>query len=148
MGAGADAEVVDLRAGAVELAEVGRWAPSLHNVPLRDFAGGQGTDRPQHAGPTEDHPVVAVLGTAGDQPPDWLHGGQALMRLLLAAAADGYAASYLNQPLEQPGRRQQLRDELRLTGWPQLVLRLGRPTGALPPQAPRRPVREILLPAP
>ena len=114
--------------------------------PLRDFAGGLETDRPRHVGPVEAHPVVAVLETAGDRPADWLRGGQALMRVLLAAAADGYAASYLNQPLELPGLRQQLRDELRLDGWPQLILRLGHPAGVLPPQAPRRPVTDVLLP--
>jgi nitroreductase len=114
--------------------------------PLRDFAGGQRTDRPRHAGPAEEHPVVAVLHTDGDRPADWLTGGQALMRVLLAAAAEGYAASYLNQPLELPGLRQQLRDELGLAGWPQLILRLGRPAGVLPPQAPRRPVADLLLP--
>jgi len=113
---------------------------------LRDFAGGDETDRARHVGPVEPHPVVAVLETAGDRARDWLIGGQALMRLLLHAAADGYAASYLNQPLELPGLRQQLRDELRLDGWPQLVLRLGRPAGVLPPQAPRRPVAEVLVP--
>lgn len=114
--------------------------------PLRDFAGGTETDRPRHVGPVEEHPVVAVLQAAGDRPEDWLRGGQALMRVLLHAAADGYAASYLNQPLELPGLRQQLRDELRLDGWPQLVLRLGQPAGVLPPQAPRRPIADILLP--
>lgn len=114
--------------------------------PLRDFAGGRETDRPRHVGPAEPHPVVAVLHTPGDRPEDWLRGGRALMRMLLDAAADGYASSYLNQPLELPGLRQQLRDELRLAGWPQLVLRLGRPAGSWPPQASRRPVRDILLP--
>jgi hypothetical protein len=114
--------------------------------PLRDFAGGAGTDRPRHAGPAEQHPFVTVLHTPEDRRIDWLRGGQALMRVLLAAAAEGYAASYLNQPLELPGLRQQLRDELRLDGWPQLILRLGRPTGVLPPRAPRRPVRDLLLP--
>jgi nitroreductase len=114
--------------------------------PMRDFARGLRTDRPRHVGPIEEHPVVAVLETDGDRPEDWLRGGQALMRVLLAAAADGYAASYLNQPLELPGLRQQLRDELRLDGWPQMILRLGRPAGVVPPQAPRRPVTEVLLP--
>jgi len=153
---------------AAYLAELDRWTaltmvaegagvpPSAYGVtaaaghaaefPLRDFAGGRQTDRPRHVGPAEEHPVVAVLETAGDQPEDWLAGGQALMRVLLTAAADGYAASYLNQPLELPGLRRQLRDELRLTGWPQLVLRLGRPAGVLPPQAPRRPIADVLLP--
>jgi nitroreductase len=118
----------------------------LAEFPLRDFAGGGRTDRPRHAGPVEEHPFVTVLHTPGDRRIDWLRGGQALMRVLLSAAAEGYAASYLNQPVELPGLRQQVRDELRLPGWPQLILRLGRPAGVLPPQAPRRPVQDLLLP--
>lgn len=113
--------------------------------PLRDFAGGTRTIPTRPATPLEQHPVVAVLHTPNDRAEDWLLGGQALMRLLLTAAADGYAASYLNQPLELPGLRQQLRDELRLSGWPQLILRLGRPAGPLPQPAPRRPAGELLI---
>ena len=114
--------------------------------PLRDFAGGTRTIPPRPVGPLEAHPVVTVLHTPTDRPDDWLRGGQALMRLLLAAATDGYAASYLNQPLELPGLRQQLRDELRLTSWPQLILRLGQPAGPLPPPTPRRPAHDLLIP--
>jgi hypothetical protein len=120
-------------------------AGHLAEFPLRDFAGGSRTDHARPDGPLEAHPVVTVLHTPTDRPQDWLRGGMALMRVLLAAAVDGYAASYLNQPLELPGLRQQLRDELRLTGWPQLVLRLGHPTGAQPPQAPRRPPHDVLV---
>jgi hypothetical protein len=149
------------------LAELDRWTATAHldegagvpphafgvsaavghaaEFPLRDFAGGTRTIPARPATPLERHPVVTVLHTPADRPDDWLRGGQALMRLLLAAAADGYAASYLNQPLELPGLRQQLRDELRLAGWPQLVLRLGRPAGPLPPPAPRRPPGELLI---
>jgi len=135
-GAGVPASAFGITAAAGHLAE----------FPLRDFAGGARTDRPRHDGPAEEHPFVTVLHTPGDRRIDWLRGGQALMQILLAAAAEGYAASYLNQPLELPGLRQQLRDELRLPGWPQLILRLGRPDGVLPAQAPRRPVRDLLLP--
>jgi hypothetical protein len=114
---------------------------------LRDFGAGRPPEGPRHAGPLEEHPVVAALATAGDSGDDWLRGGQALMRVLLAAAADGYVASYLNQPIELPALRQQLRDELRLDDQPQLVLRLGLPSGPLPPPTPRRPPAELLLPA-
>jgi hypothetical protein len=113
--------------------------------PQRDFAGGTRTIPARPATPLEPHPVVTVLHTPTDRPDDWLRGGQALMRLLLTAAADGYLASYLNQPLELPGLRQQLRDELRLAGWPHLILRLGQPAGPLPPPTPRRPATEILI---
>jgi hypothetical protein len=135
-GAGVPPSVFGLTAAAGHLAE----------FPLRDFAGGTRTDRPRHAGPAEEHPFVTVLHTPEDRRIDWLRGGQALMRVLLSAAAEGYSASYLNQPVELIGLRQQLRDELRLASWPQLILRLGRPAGALPPRAPRRPVRDLLLP--
>jgi hypothetical protein len=112
---------------------------------LRDFGAGGQPAAQRHPGPLEEHPVVAVLAT-DDSADAWLRGGQALMRVLLAAADDGYAASYLNQPIEIPGLRHQLRDELRLGGQPQMVLRLGRPSGPLPPATPRRPPAELLLP--
>lgn len=65
--------------------------------------------------------------------------------LLLAASAGGYAASFLNQPLEIPRLRSRVRHELRLDDYPQVILRLGRPRGPLPPPTPRRPVNEVLL---
>jgi nitroreductase len=135
-GAGVPAQAFGVSAASGHAAE----------FPLRDFAGGARTvpERPDE--PLEKHPVVAVLHTPAERPADWLYGGQALMRVLLAAAADGYAASYLNQPLELSGLRQQLRDELRLDGWPQLILRLGQPSGALPPPTPRRAPGDLLLP--
>lgn len=146
---------LDRWTGAQELAEGAGVPPHAFGVtaaaghaaefPLRDFAGGTRTIPTRPTTPLEQHPVVTVLHTPADRRDDWLRGGQALMRLLLAAAADGYAASYLNQPLELPGLRQQLRDELRLAGWPQLILRLGRPAGPLPPPAPRRPASELVV---
>ena len=112
---------------------------------LRDLGAGRRSGDQRHAGPLEEHPLVAVLATATDSADDWLRGGQALMRVLLAAADDGYVASYLNQPIDVAWMRQQLRDELRLAGQPQLVMRLGRPSGPLPPPTPRRPPAELLL---
>jgi nitroreductase len=56
----------------------------------------------------EAAPAVAVVATAGDSVRDWLRAGQALQRLLLAAAAAGLQASYLNQPI-QVGRLRQRR---------------------------------------
>lgn len=112
----------------------------------RDFGAGGRSDGRRHPGPIEEHPLLAVLATATDSADDWLRGGQALMRVLLAAADDGYAVSYFNQPIEGPGLRQQLRDELRLAGHPHLVMRIGRPAGPMPPPTPRRPPAELLLP--
>ena len=38
---------------------------------------------------TEESPLLAVLSTSGDQPPDWLAAGQALQRLLLVGVQHG-----------------------------------------------------------
>lgn len=124
---------------------LGPVGEALHaaEFPLRDFRGG-GRQPDLSVLRPEPDPAVAVLITAEDQPLDRLQAGQALMRLLLAATAEGLAASYLNQPLEQPGLRHQVRSDLALPGTPQLVLRLGRPAGVWPPAPPRRPPAELI----
>src|SRR6266566_1995189 len=100
-------------------ASAGRGA----EFPLRDFTAGH---RPVTSSPPEAHPGIGVLCTTSDRRADWLRAGQALHHLLLAGSAEGYAASFLNQPLEIPQLRSRVRDELRLTGHPQVILRLGR----------------------
>jgi|GEM_PF-5995360 len=52
--------------------------------------------------------------------------------VLLRAAAHGANSSYLNQPVEEPMIRPQVRDQLRPTGPAQVVPRLGI-GGAVPP---------------
>ncbi len=91
----------------------------------------------------EGSPVLAILGTEGDTPPEWLATGQALASVLLRAKAEGVWASFLNQPIEVPELRPRLRDAIGQTGFPQLLLRMGyggevRPT-------PRRPAEEVLV---
>ena len=70
----------------------------------------------------------------------------ALHRVLLVATAAGVATSLLNQPVELPALRAQLRNELRIDGHPQALLRLGYAPPALP--TPRRPVDDVLQIAP
>ena len=65
--------------------------------------------------------------------------------MLLSASAGGVAASLLNQPLEIPELRVQVRDESQPGCYPQVILRVGRPAEPLPPPTPRRPVRDVLL---
>lgn len=96
--------------------------------------------------PVERRPAVAILTTDGDRPADWLRAGQALMRVLLVATADGLAASYLNQPLELPDVRPRVREELGLVGFPQAIIHLGRPRGSWPDSTPRHPVADVLRP--
>ena len=106
---------------------------------LREFAGGpDGTAEP------EAHPGILVLGTPTDRRADWLRTGQALHHVLLAATRAGFAASYVNQPLEMPDLRLRVREALHLPDHPQLILRIGRPAGELPPPTPRRPLADLL----
>jgi nitroreductase len=93
----------------------------------------------------EHSPVLAVLGTDGDTPLDWLRAGMALQRLLLVAVGHGLQASYLNQPVEVAALCTRLQRMLGRPGYPQVFLRLGIPTAAAD-AAPRRPIDDVLLP--
>lgn len=92
---------------------------------------------------TENAPVLAVIGTDGDTPRDWLMAGQSLGRLLLAAAAEGISAGFLNQAVEVPALRDRVRSLLGGWGHPQLVLRFGYPREEARP-TPRRSVEDVL----
>ena len=90
----------------------------------------------------EGSPALAVLGTAGDSPGDWLGAGQAVARVLLRAAQDEVSASFLNQPVEVADLRAAVA-RLAGVGVPQLVLRLGYGPAVEP--SPRRPLSEVVL---
>jgi nitroreductase len=104
-----------------------------------DMGGGVGAKDRQLA---EASPLLAVIGTDTDDAAAWLQTGQALQRALLVACRHGLQASYLNQPVQVDALRPQLA-ALVQGAYPQLLLRLGYPTGNVPP-APRRPVEEVL----
>jgi nitroreductase len=99
-----------------------------------------GRAKPLVAGEPED-PDVAVLYSRDDTAAEWLRTGMALHCVLLVATAAGVSASLLNQPVELPGLRIQLRHELRINGHPQALLRLGYAEPA--PPTPRRPVDDV-----
>jgi len=90
-------------------------------------------------------PVLAVLGTAADEPPAWLAAGQALARVLLRARMDGVFASFLNQPIQVPHLRPKISVIISTQDFPQVLLRLGHGKQTRP--TPRRSVDEILLPS-
>ena len=87
-------------------------------------------------------PYMAVLWTVADNPPAWMAAGQALHRLLLRGTLAGVSASFLNQPVEVPGLRAQLREELAIGGHVQSVMRFGFGPDIAP--TPRRPVDEVM----
>lgn len=87
-------------------------------------------------------PLLVTLGTSGDTPRDWMAAGQALQLVLLVAAAHGISASFLNQPLQVPTLRALLRSRLGLSGFPQVILRMGYATPSMP--TPRRELSDVL----
>jgi nitroreductase len=93
-----------------------------------------------------DAPVLAVIGTVGDTPRDWMAAGQALQLVLLVAAAHGISASFLNQPLQIPELRTRLGTLLGKSEFPQVIIRMGY-AGATRP-TPRRDVMEVLTCSP
>ncbi|MGY1699812.1 Acg family FMN-binding oxidoreductase [Geodermatophilus sp. SYSU D00766] len=118
---------------------------------IRDFvvgsrpAGPASHDRDPDAPPPEvERPTVVLLGTDGDDREAWLTAGRALGRVLLEATAEGLAASPLTQALDWPATRTQLRSRLSLVGYPQMLLRLGYPSGDRTPSTNRRPVADVL----
>lgn len=113
-------------------------APEL---PIRDFDVHGRAALPPHAASAEEC-TLAMLCTDDDSPDHWLRAGEALERVLLEITRAGYVASPHTQVVEVPVTRVQLRRDLGLTGYPHVLLRIGR-APATPP-VPRRPLDEVL----
>lgn len=94
----------------------------------------------------EHSPALVVIGTPDDTEEAWVHAGQALEHAWLEAVARGLAMSFLNQPIELPELRPEVTAIVEHDGFPQLLMRLGRPEGERDPRlAPRRPLEEVLV---
>jgi nitroreductase family protein len=117
----------------------GRPAAEPHDLlPQRPF-----TERRRVPGHDfEPEPLVAVLGSASDQPADQIVAGQALQRLLLTATDAGLASSMISQPIEVPAARDQLRRSLGRPGMPQMAVRIGYGEPGRP--MPRRDLADVL----
>jgi nitroreductase len=119
---------------------------------IRDFVVGARPPRtspfsdpadPSAPPPAVERPAVVLMGTDNDDALAWLTAGRALVLVLLRATVAGLAASPLTQALDWPATREQLRGRLHLIGHPQMLLRLGWPSGPGTPTG-RRPVAEVL----
>jgi nitroreductase len=109
---------------------------------VRDLAAGSDTPGRGHAA-FEQHPWIAVLATADEDERVWVQAGQALQRVLLTATSSVLAASFLNQALEYPALRAQVRDLIGGRSWPQMILRIGYPAQA-EARTGRRPWRDAV----
>ena len=69
---------------------------------------------------------LLLLGAREDNRMAWLRAGEGLERVLLEIARRGYAASPMTQVIEVARTNDQLRQELRLTMHPHILLRVGR----------------------
>ena len=105
-----------------------------------DWGDGQAAKDRQLA---EGSPLLAVIGTNGDTPADWIACGQALAKILLRGAAWSVDASYLNQPIEIPRLRTKVSELIGTNGYPQILLRLGHGREVKP--TPRRNVDEVII---
>jgi nitroreductase len=96
---------------------------------VRDLSAGFGSSRRAQA-VFETHPAVAVLATRDEHAAAWVRAGLALQRVLLVATSYDLAASFLNQALERPGPRFEVRELIGGRWWPQMVIRIGYPAQA------------------
>lgn len=125
-------------------AAVEQWhdADRVSDVPLRDFSG-RGVRRRPGAGdpPTVERDTLVLIGTDRDDPTSWLRAGRAIADALLTLTDAGLVSQPLGPVLDLPSTRCQLRRELGLVGYPQLLLRVGR--GSRTPSTGRRPINDM-----
>lgn len=127
-------------------ARAGDVSSRASTLRLRDFGAAEEAAPAQRPDdddpPAAEHPLVAVIGTEGDTVTHWLVAGQALCALLVRGGVYGIAASPLGQVIDLVSIRTQLKHELGVLGFPQMVLRLGyAPQG---PKTPRRSLAHVL----
>ncbi|MEV6899968.1 nitroreductase [Amycolatopsis sp. NPDC051372] len=89
-------------------------------------------------------PAAETFLTADDSRADHVRAGYALERGWLEAVTLGLSAAVLTQPLHVPEVRSALCEDRGLAGFPQALMRLGRPAGSAPASV-RRGVGEVLV---
>ena len=132
----------DLRSDGVPSFAVPGAGEARDDVPVRDFdARGTGTLPPVTA--SSMWQSMFLLGTRADNPAAWERAGEALQRVWLELTRAGYVASPLTQVVEQPLTRGNLREDLRLSTWPHVLLRVGH--AAPTPATRRRRLSDLLV---
>jgi nitroreductase len=131
-----------LSAFSAEMTKTLEFATPLAALVVRTFDVGHGVAA-KDAALVKNSPMLACISTATDDVPAWLASGQALQRMLLVAATEGYSASYLNQPIEVAALRGALATTMHTAAFPQVLLRLG--YGLPQVHSPRRELDDVLL---
>ncbi len=88
-------------------------------------------------------PALLLLGTDTDSPQDWLQAGRALQAIALRASLECIWLAFLNQPIEVTALREYLRKEFSMTGYPQLLIRMG--YGPACGHTPRLELKDFLM---
>ena len=117
-------------------------AGRVNDVPLRDFSGAAVHPHPDSGvPPTVERDTIVLLGTDRDDQVSWLQAGRALADVLLTITDDDLVSQPLGPVLDVPFTRAQLRRDLGLVGYPQMLLRIGH--GLRAPLTGRRSVDEV-----
>jgi len=119
------------------LAPAARFA--IRTFDLGDSVGAANAEKIENGSPS-----LLTLGTLADDPAQWVNTGRALADTLLFLTSEGYAHSYLNQPIETETLRPQLKRLLGTNRLPQLLLRIGRAQKNVRPSM-RRDVSSVIL---
>ncbi|MGN6606913.1 MAG: hypothetical protein ACTHMS_07880 [Jatrophihabitans sp.] len=97
---------------------------------------------PEYADPATA-PGLLIIGGAEDDRTHWVRAGETLERLLLVAVRHGLVAAATGCVLEVPVTRLALREDLGLSWYPQLVVRIGRGKAQAAPH--RRRLVDVLF---
>jgi nitroreductase len=95
------------------------------DVPIRDFDTAGAGQLPSRTRSSLNQ-CLLLFGSLEDNPSAWLRTGEALERVLLEIARNGYAASPLTQVVELAQTNDLLRHELGLAMRPHVLVRVGR----------------------
>ena len=119
--------------------------PRHTDVPVRDFEVGV-SGRQLIARDVDERPLIGVVFTDSDMPIDQLRSGGGMMRLMIEAELLGLADCPLSQAVDLTAFRGRLQGLMNWTGYPQMMLRIGRPaeTAQTAPRTPRRATSDVL----
>ncbi len=109
----------------------------VRNIDMGGIVAGREPDLSQPS------PALLMLATDTDTVIDWLKSGQALQRVLLAAAQMGLQASYLNQAIQVQSTRPIVATLVAAGCCPQMLFRLGTPAQEVS-VTPRRDASETM----